>query len=292
MNIGVIGGGSLGLLISNYFARKQPVTIYVRRKEQLDHIKSNGISLKHLDTVKTVRVDVSLIDELLEHDVYFVCVKQPHMDQLLPYLKKLNEQCKIVFLQNGMGHLHKISTLRSQIYVGVVEHGAHRTSDFEVNHLGVGTIKIAPFHNVTTRSWNQLNALNQSDFPIEIYEDWEPLLKTKLLINSVINPLTALFNVNNGAILTNKHINKLAKKLTDESAFVLNYDRHWAWENVERVARNTKDNTSSMRADILNNRETENEAISGYLLQQIDEREIPYTAFVYEAILALEERGK
>lgn len=292
LKIGVIGGGSLGLLLSSYFSQNHRVTLYVKRTEQRDKIKQKGITLRINDNEKNVRVNVTLIDELVDQNVIFVCVKQPHIDQVLPYLAKLSETSKIVFLQNGMGHLNKIAPLRSEIYVGVVEHGAYRTADDEVNHLGMGTIKIAPYENEAIDLAHLQANLQQDDFPIEFYDDWEPLLKTKLLINAVINPLTALFNVNNGVILTNTHIKNLAEKLTNETAYVLGFDYDWAWNHVSRVAENTKENTSSMRADILNNRETEIEAISGYLLRIIDEREIPFTYFIYEAILALQNRGK
>lgn len=291
MNIAVIGGGSLGLLMSSYLSRKHRVTLYVRRTEQLDKIKQKGISLKLYENIEIARINVALFEQISEHDVYFVCVKQPHIDRVLPLLAKLDESSHIIFLQNGMGHLHKITALRPEISVGIVEHGAHRINDYEVNHLGVGTIKIAPYKTETINLENLQSQLHQEDFPIEIHTDWEPLLKTKLLINAVINPLTALFNVTNGMILTNIHIKNIAEKLTEETAYVLGFDYNWAWENVSRVAENTKDNTSSMLADILHNRETEIEAISGYLLRIIEKREIPFTYFIYEAILALQNRG-
>lgn len=291
MNIAIIGGGSLGLLLSSYLSRKHRVTLYVKRTEQLEQIRQKGISLKLNENIEMARINVAPIDQVSDHDVYFVCVKQPHIDQIIPLLAKLDESSHIIFLQNGMGHLHKIASLRPEISVGVVEHGAHRINDYEVNHLGVGTIKIAPYKTESVNLENLKSQLHQDEFPIEVQEDWEPLLKTKLLINAVINPLTALFNVTNGSILTNTHIKNIAEKLTEETAYVLGFDYNWAWDNVSRVAENTQDNTSSMLADILHNRETEIEAISGYLLRIIEKREIPFTYFIYEAILALQNRG-
>lgn len=292
MNIAVIGGGSLGLLLSSYLTENHKVTLYVRRAEQRDLILTKGISLKKNGTTKLAKVACALIDDLDEHDVYFICVKQTHIDRLLPALERLPETSKIVFLQNGMGHINKIDRLRAEVYVGVVEHGATRTSDREVSHLGVGKIKISPFKTTKNETALLEANLDERDFPVETVDDWEALLKAKLLINAVINPLTALFDVHNGAIVENAHIKHLAQKLTEETSQVLGFHYDEAWQHVMRVAENTKENTSSMRADILNRRETEIDAISGYLLQQGNERDIPYTSFIYEAILALEERGK
>lgn len=56
------------------------------------------------------------------------------------------------------------------------------------------------------------------------------------------------------------------------------------------IAKNTGNNMSSMRADILNNRKSEIDSITGYILQHSNAH-LPYTSFVYRAILALEAEG-
>lgn len=291
MDIGIIGGGSLGLLLSANLARHHNITLYVKRIEQRDHIQRNGIILNNGNDKQVYQINTSLIDCLGDHDLYFVAVKQPQLESVLSYLHKISARKAIVFLQNGMGHIEKISRLPQPIYVGTVEHGAHRTDDNEVNHLGMGTVKIASFSKSATNLTNLQSKLHDSLFPFEMNSDWEQLLKSKLLINAVINPLTALFNVPNGSIITNEHIKRLAKKLSDETATVLRFEKEQSWQHVKRVAKNTKDNTSSMRADILQDRETEIEAISGYILKQANEDKTPHTFFVYTAILALQERG-
>ena len=46
MKIGIIGGGSIGLLFAFYLSKQYPVCLYVRTKEQLDVIKSDGLCLE------------------------------------------------------------------------------------------------------------------------------------------------------------------------------------------------------------------------------------------------------
>lgn len=292
MNIGIIGGGSLGLLLTSYLSKHHDVTLYVRRRAQLHSIERQGVHL-HRQHSFVQRVDVSchMIHHLKDHDIMFITVKQPQIDDIIPYLSHLNQNCRLIFLQNGMGHLEKIKSLRSQVSVGVVEHGASRINDYKVDHLGYGTIKLAAYDPLTDKIEKLKEILHQDEFPFERVDDWQTLLTSKLLINAVINPLTALFNVPNGSVITNRHLIKLAKKLTDEAATVLQIEKKLAWNNVKRVAENTKANTSSMRADIIHHRETEIEAISGYLLRKASAHTIPNTSFVYEAILALQERG-
>lgn len=292
MRIGVIGGGSLGLLVSAYLAHKHDVTLYVRRNAQLEKIGAHGIVVNDRDgRTSNKKIAVELIDHLTNHDLIFVTVKQPQIDRVLDYLQVIDGATQFIFLQNGMGHIDKISCLTSPVYLGVVEHGATRISDNEVEHLGFGTIKLASL-KADVDVTKLYRKLHDETFPFEMSENWESLLKAKLLINAVINPLTALYNVPNGAIVTNSRFTKLAKALTAEAATVLQFDFATAWESVQRVAHNTEKNTSSMRADILHKRQTEIEAISGYLLKESERNELPYTSFVYDAILALEERGE
>lgn len=293
MDIGVIGGGSLGLLLTYYLSKNHDITLYVRRISQLETIKSSGLQLKKDgQLIESVYVHVELIEDLSNKDLIFITVKQPQIDLIIDHLQNKEIQSHVVFLQNGMGHIDKIASLSLPVSIGVVEHGANRTADHEVNHLGAGRIKLAPFNYAYDKLVCLYSLLHDIDFPFDITEKWLPLVKNKLLINAVINPLTALFDVPNGAIITNESLRELAKQLTKEAANVLRLNEQDAWNEVKRVALNTKFNTSSMRADIIKNRETENKAISGYLLKKANDVGTPYTSFIYHAIQALEERGR
>jgi len=292
VNIAIIGGGSLGLLLSCYLQQNHKVTLYVRREEQKNAIEAKGITLQ-IDQreKKTSYVTARMIEQLKSHDITFVTVKQPQLRSILDTMKVQTIDTSFIFVQNGMGHIDVLQTLEQPVYIGVVEHGAKRIDDVTVHHLGVGSISLASFNQEADALESIHRSLQMEDFPFKIKDDWRRLLEEKLLINAVINPLTAIFNVPNGHIVTEEPIQKLAKQLAKEAAYVLHFDEDQAWERVKQVALNTAQNTSSMRADLLQKRETEIEAISGYLLRQVEVKHIPYTSFVYYAILALEERG-
>ncbi|WP_254259874.1 2-dehydropantoate 2-reductase N-terminal domain-containing protein [Listeria fleischmannii] len=42
-NIGIIGGGSMGLLYAARFAEEANVTLYVRRRTQMEELRKNGL---------------------------------------------------------------------------------------------------------------------------------------------------------------------------------------------------------------------------------------------------------
>lgn len=290
MDIAVIGGGSIGLLVSSYVAVENKVTLYVKRSEQVRAIKEQHIHvLKHSIFHHKLKVDTKLINEMdVDHQLYIVCVKQTQVSDVLEYLLPVN--APIIFLQNGMGHINKVQQLNNRVYLGVVSHGANRTQDYEVNILGEGSIHLASFTGKVEELKCLTANLNASNFPVVRVGHWQDLLKDKLIVNAVINPLTALFDVPNGQIYMNPYIILLAKKICEETAYVLGMSSAMAWKKVQQTAEATKQNTSSMRADIQHQRQTEIEAITGYILKQSD-IELPFTEFIYHAILALQQEG-
>lgn len=290
MDIAIIGGGATGLLLASHLANDYDVTLYVRRKEQINVIKEHGIHLYHADRrFVTKNVIVRHIAELKSAEYMFVCVKQTQLDTILPLLEKLHDYVQFIFLQNGMGHIDKITHLTQRTFVGVIEHGVKRSADNVVHFLGKGQIRLAPFQAQKKQLEHFITSVTSEHFPFKLEVCWQTMLAQKLIVNAVINPLTALFNVDNGHILTNEHLRHLAKKLCSEAAQSLKLDVSTAWGRVEQTAMTTAHNTSSMRADILAKRKTEIEAISGYLIRRTEKNELPYTSFVYKSILALEK---
>lgn len=287
LNIGVIGGGAIGLLISAYLAKEHDITVYVRREEQAEAIRKNGILLK--EAGQTMNVSSALSGNPGSEDLFIVCVKQSHILSVLPSLKLIGEDTPIIFLQNGMGHIEHVKRLKQPSMLGTVDHGAYKVNDFTVSHTGEGSIIVAPLHKKATNEVEKIRRrLHQPDFIFESQTDWYPMLINKLIVNAVINPVTTLFRVKNGAILENPHIYHIAKEICRETAAVLQLEFDSAWKRVKHVASATRENTSSMLKDILENRKTEIEGITGYILQKNTSLQLPYSTFIYYSIKAIE----
>ena len=58
---------------------------------------------------------------------------------------------------------------------------------------------------------------NAEAFPVTSHTDAEQILMRKVLINCMINPLTAILQVKNGDLLTNPHCLTLFKGLYDRT---------------------------------------------------------------------------
>lgn len=287
MNIGIIGGGSTGLLLASYLSARHKVTVYVRRQEQKRTLNDAGLRLT--DAAGTMDIHgAMLITELQEEDCYIICVKQNGIPAVIPQIKRVNKKRPFIFLQNGMGHLEEIKDLPHPVMLGVIEHGAFQHGDNLVEHTGKGKITLAAYKGEKEILSSLAEALHQHDFPFDYKEDYLTLLQKKLVINAVINPLTALFHVTNGEILHNRYLNKLAHVICKETCNVLNMDISEEWERVEIICKNTEKNHSSMLKDILDQRKTEIEAITGYIIEKGKDAAIPYTSFLYDSIKAIE----
>lgn len=284
MKIGIVGGGSVGLLVSSYLCEHHDITLYVRRKEQKEQINKIGIQID--DQIIHKQTKALLLAELKTEDCLIICVKQPELLDVLQFIKD-NSDTPIIFLQNGMGHLELIQSMSQPLFVGVVEHGARRMNDHKVNHTGKGNIKIASLTGTDGQLNKLTELLHHPNFPIEKARNWHRLLAEKLVINAVINPLTALFQVENGYILDNHYLKNIAKKLCEEAVQVLGLKFSEQWAHVKDIARKTGRNRSSMLSDIEKGRPTEIEAITGYLVN-LTTADMPYTTFVYQSVKVIE----
>ncbi|MBB6455018.1 2-dehydropantoate 2-reductase [Salirhabdus euzebyi] len=286
MNIAIIGAGSTGLLLAAHLSNKHQITCYVRRPEQQKEISQRSIHLYPENERYSVHAE--LIDRIDVHDLYIICVKQPNLSDIIKTIyKNVPIDKPLLFLQNGMDHIAKLHDVKNPILIGVLDHGANRVNDYTVEHTGKGSIRIGAKNKEDKKLESLIKSLHSNTFPVFWENDWLRMVKKKLCVNAVINPLTALFNVVNGEIVANDNIRFLASKLCKEACEVLQLDEEEMWVYITEVAQKTKTNISSMRKDVIHHAKTEIDAISGYLVK-VSQKEIPYTNFVYYAIKSLQ----
>jgi 2-dehydropantoate 2-reductase len=255
-------------------------------------IQQQGLSLKQAGGNAECKPDVRLLTDMepQKADILIVTVKSYHVESIIPYIKTLFTNTRsVLFIQNGMTHIQYLPQLQDHsIYLGVVEHGAMRASDACVSHTGIGRTKVAPY--VDGHAGINWEGLKSEAFPFILENDWYAMLSRKLHINSVINPLTALFNVKNGRLLEVPQWTELMRGLSREACNVLRINRMEAWEDLVQVCQNTSKNTSSMLRDLEQGRQTEMDAINGYLVQlaKQDNINVPNHEFVFRAVKGLE----
>lgn len=276
MNITIIGGGAIGLLSASYLKKQgHCIRLVVRTKKQELEIKENGILKEKQGEIDTVSVDVHSFKDFSidKEELIIVAVKQTNVNWLIDWLNKMiRSHVPVLFLQNGMGHLQRAEKiLPNEIIAGVVTHGAVRSSLNRVVHTGVGDIKIGGDASIE-RMLHKLEC-EDPDFLLSWTPDIDIIIRKKLLVNAVVNPLTAIYNVKNGELLKRDTLFTEAWQVFQEASLLLDLP-FGEWEHVQDIIKKTSENRSSMLMDILNKKETEIEAMTGYLLALSEKRGI------------------
>ncbi|TYR82626.1 2-dehydropantoate 2-reductase [Priestia megaterium] len=294
-NIAVIGGGAIGLLFGSYMANTSRVTLYTRTDEQAQEIMKKGITLKREGEQQNISVyaeSMQLKNQEVPFDLVVVAVKQYHLVDIIPHLLTISAHTPLLFIQNGMGHLPVIDQLpHENIYLGIVEHGAMREGNSTVHHSGVGVTRIATYRGTN----DFINVSPTSFFSFVKEAEWYPMVVQKLVVNAVINPLTAMYQAENGSLLENPFFYKTMKALFSELNAVLRLeDSLLYWNRVVDVCKKTSHNQSSMWKDLQNHRQTEVDSILGYVVTEAEKRQltIPVIQFIYDSIKGIERRRK
>ncbi len=294
MNIGIIGAGSIGLLYSYYLSKFHHITLYTKRQDQAIAIEKNGVSLhRGEDTLFSKDLNATDTSDYAE-SFLIVTVKQYQLEEIIMKFNTM-EPKTILFIQNGMGHLEHMSQLKQhQVYLGVVEHGSLKISDTSVRHTGIGRTKYAryPSHSEESKDLSHIFLHEDLHFPYVYLENWEEMLKEKLIVNAIVNPLTSLLQVKNGELIKNPLFNQIGYDLYLEVISILEYEykKETLWLHIQEICASTAENESSMYKDIQQERPTEIDAIVGFLLKNAGDRSVPIIEFLFKAIKGKESQ--
>lgn len=302
-----IGGGSLGLLFAGKCALSSCChsELLVRSSVQKNEIVQKGLRLAEHDSWLTASLPCAEeFRQLSEPDWICLMVKQMHIEGVL--LTQL-EQMAVAYpharwlcFQNGIGHAEKLQRFipPERLFMAITTEAARRVSKFEVEHTGSGTTMIGAWKEVAecAAEKNLRKALCDAGFEAFVSNNIKEVIWKKLLINVVVNPLTALLKVRNGELIHSQNTLEWMRALFDEGVEVAQAegiiisDDHW--EELLHVCERTASNYSSMLQDVLHNRQTEIEWLNGSLLRLGAKHhlELPNHTTLYKKIKELEKR--
>ncbi|MFB5249792.1 2-dehydropantoate 2-reductase [Bacillus cereus] len=292
MKIGIVGPGAIGLLYTFYLQKSnQDVTLFTRNAEQAEELNLTGVTCIRNGERETVFPSILPIESMLDKqlDYTFIAVKQYHITDILPFVQG---ESSLIFLQNGMSHLQVMQKIGNErIAVGIVEHGAKKEDGHTVHHTGIGVTKFGVVRGQSSCFKKVFNCFPFDYFPIQIEDDWKGIMRNKLVVNVCINPLTALLRVENGELISNPFFYQMMEQVFQEVAFLVKEeDKEMVWQMVCQVCEKTSHNISSMLADVRANRQTEVNAIVGYVLEEAKEQQqsVPTLQFLFNVIKGME----
>ncbi|WP_181438807.1 ketopantoate reductase family protein [Paenibacillus sambharensis] len=282
MRFHIIGGGAVGLSYAGRLALAgSPVMVWTRTAGQAGMLAAEGIVVVGSSgTVAAAPVQAAAAAEYPSWreadkrggaECLLLTVKQTHISDpvLLRLIQELAaERLPVLCLQNGVGHIeHLQSELPGITFIpAVTTEGALRQDGRTVQLTGQGELHMGESRDA---QWQKmlLNTLNEAGIAAFMSKDINNRIYRKLLVNAVINPLTALLGVRNGELQQQPGVPELMKKLHEETMAVLLAaglpETGHEWEELLTVCEKTANNRSSMLADIRNGRQTEIAAING-----------------------------
>lgn len=305
MNVGIIGAGSMGLLFAAKCAQSaSDVYVVTRSAEQATIINERGLTVEGESNFTSRHVHAIPIAQLPGLRVHLewliIFVKQHQFDEeLVTSIAEWTKRgTKVLCFQNGIGHIERLTQHipEQHIFTAITTEAALRRAANEVLHTGSGTTLIGleneDFQHEINID-NLMKILKDAGFAVSLSKNMKSVVWRKLLINAVINPLTAILRVNNGALLTSQHRVYLMKALLEEGravaqSIVVN-DTFDLWEQIVDVCHASAANKSSMLQDVLAERPTEIEWINGAIIRAAHESDIdvPTHEAVYHIIKGL-----
>lgn len=273
MRVAIVGIGAMGSLFAARLAPLAQITLFGHWAEQLEALRQ-GLTLIE-PTGKKRRVSVRATgdpSQIEPAEVVFVLVKSYQTRSVSPHLKAfLQPDGLAITLQNGLNNLEAIAAAvgTRRAILGITTDGATLLQPGVVGHAGRGVTHLGRNPQQESDHLQRIaSLLRRGGFAAKVADDVDSIVWGKLVVNTAINPLTALLHVPNGALLENETARRLAAQAADESAAVAEAMGVMlpfadAPEHALDVARSTAHNRSSMLQDVLNGRPTEIESISG-----------------------------
>ncbi len=284
MKIVVIGPGALGCLLAAAILLRTPApgkekghTLWLldRSPERAARLAGHGLILEEGGRQHHCQVRATAAaGEIGPADLLFLCVKagdiRAGLDSISPLL---TPESLLITLQNGLSHIDILEhwSRPGRAAAGVTAQGANLAETGRVIHAGHGPTAIgfltpadSAANQRLTRAATLLSAagLEATVVPEIINRVWD-----KLLINTGINALTAIYNCPNGQLLEIPAAREQMVAAVREAAAVARARGiPLASDPVVRtkeVCRATRANISSMLQDVRRKRATEIEAING-----------------------------
>lgn len=302
----IVGGGAIGSLVAAG-AQKHGVP-YQQYPRNVKHCPSSAVWLN--GEIVTLQPACSMPSVLQADDVLVFPLKVYQLSQALhSWLPFLVNQPTVVLLHNGMGGAEIANEILGPDYpllLATTSHGALKieteNSSVIVEYTGKGETQIGAldvqafgrseefrstltsklssklYSKLPSKLSSAISLISAALPPTHYCDDIQKALWSKLAVNAVINPLTAINNIQNKHILDSQ-FDKQRQAICSEftataNAYGFSFCEKQVHERVMAVAKATGENYSSMHQDIVNKRASEIGAINGYLIERAKQKGI------------------
>ena len=284
MHFLVIGPGAMGCLFAARLKKAgYDVTLLDYIEERARQINHQGILVQGSNEEYRVKVPTVSGTVPTSPDLVLICVKSYKTRDAAQAIKKgIGPQTVLVTLQNGVGNVEVLQEIfgKERVLGGVTAEGATLLGPGKIRHAGQGDTIVGPGRDSNGPAKKLVSAFNKAGFNSKSADHVDDLIWGKLIINVGINPLTAITRLKNGRLPDLPGTRMIMEEAVKEAVAVarakgvdLPYPDPLA--RVIEVCHATAENVASMLQDVLNQRQTEIDAINGAIVREGNAMNIP-----------------
>ena len=262
-------------------------------------IRKNGVRIKKGKMQRRVLVPIrKSLGNLRRCDLILVMVKAYSTRPLARELRgKIGSQSTILTLQNGLGNADVLARLLgNRVLAGSTTEASLRLGPGEIKHTGKGTTLVGELDGSTSRRVvNVVRALEGAGFASHVTGEVQKVVWSKAVLNSAINPVTALTRLRNGQVNRIGELRELMLGLLQEGVKIgkaegVKLNLAHLSGTLSMVLRSTGQNLSSMLQDVMNGRKTEVRELNGMIVKLGRSHEIdaPLNSQILGLVLGLE----
>lgn len=291
MRFTLVGAGAVGALWGLKLLEAGHQVHFVTRTET-SHI---SLGVEHQ---KQYRFPANQPALIAQSDCLLVCVKAFQVADAIHLVKRhLHPDTPVVLMHNGMGTAAIALELltHNPLLLATTSHGSLKLAESWVRHTGLGETRLGGINPTGKQCEFMADVFNHALAPCYWERDIQTALWNKLAVNCMINPITALQQCQNGALLSERWHTQLTT-LSEEIAKVMQAEGlattpEDVLQKVLQVAKATADNYSSMNRDVYFKRRSEIDFITGYLISRAAFHGIavPENRMLYQAMKDLEQ---
>jgi 2-dehydropantoate 2-reductase len=301
LRITVVGAGAIGCLFGGRLHRAgQTVLLIHHRRNVAASIEEKGVRIREVSG-KVVRAHIQTrtrLSRLDRPDLVLVTVKAYDSEAVASLLKKsVMRNVPVLSLQNGLGNVEELTRRlgADSTIAGTTTEGAMTTGPGAVIHTGRGMTWVGEMNGkISDRCLTIQRALRKAGFTTIVSNNIKGVLWAKAIVNSAINPITAITRVRNRDVRKVPGLLEIASEVVDEGVAVAQANGILVKPSpkslLAKVSALTPRNKSSMLQDIEAGRKTEIRQLNGSIsrLGRLVGVSTPSNDILTKLVLALE----
>ncbi len=295
----------MGCLFAGWLERAgNDVLIVDHDAETVSGIRRQGLRVRGLDgKVARVRVNVNKGPaDLREYELVLFAVKAYSTNEAAhQHSKRVRPGSTVLTLQNGLRNVEVLSRWFGvgRVVAGSTTEGSLLLGPGLVGYSGRGNTVVGELDGARSgRCLEIVGLFREAGFQAKLTDNVTGVIWAKAILNSAINPVSALTRVRNGRLGLEKGLRRLMLGVIREGVMVskaegVRLEPRDPSRLLFRVLRATGDNRSSMLQDVLRGRRTEVRELNGVIVERGRKHGIPtpYNELLTSLVLELEKNN-